>query len=115
MFIRPILHSAACSGMTGVGTPELAAAVSNSGGLGIIAIHNAGSPEEGRKWIRRLKTLTDKPFGVNLTILPSMGAPPPYVRSNAMQETNYYDIAIMVDYMSLTIVDFFAFLSISPE
>ena len=65
-------------GMTGVGTPELAAAVSNAGGLGIVAIHNAGSPEEGRKWIRRLRTLTSKPFGVNLTILPSMGKPPPY-------------------------------------
>mmetsp|Transcript_38224 Transcript_38224/g.41444 ORF Transcript_38224/g.41444 Transcript_38224/m.41444 type:complete len:335 (-) Transcript_38224:71-1075(-) len=66
-------------GMTGIGTPEMAAAVSNSGGLGIIAIHNAGSPEEGRKWIRRLRKLTkSKPFGVNLTILPSIGAPPPY-------------------------------------
>lgn len=65
-------------GMTGVGTPELAAAVSNAGGLGIIAIHNAGSPEGGRLWIRRLKALTAKPFGVNLTILPSMGPPPPY-------------------------------------
>jgi nitronate monooxygenase len=66
-------------GMTGVGTPELAAAVSNAGGLGMIAIHNAGSPEQGRQWIRRLRSLTDKPFGVNLTILPSMGSPPPYM------------------------------------
>jgi len=65
-------------GMTGIGTPEMAAAVSNSGGLGIMAIHNAGSPEEGRKWIRSLRKLTSKPFGVNLTILPSIGAPPPY-------------------------------------
>jgi NAD(P)H-dependent flavin oxidoreductase YrpB (nitropropane dioxygenase family) len=67
-------------GMTGVGTPELAAAVSNAGGLGMIAIHNAGSPEEGRKWIRQLQQLTNgKPYGVNLTILPSMGPPPPYM------------------------------------
>ena len=66
-------------GMTGVGTPELAAAVSNAGGLGIIAIHNAGSPEAGRLWIRRVRSLTDKPFGVNLTILPTMGpSSPPY-------------------------------------
>ena len=71
---RPIIMG----GMTGVGTPELAAAVSNAGGLGIMAIHNAGSPEQGREWIRHLKTLTSKPFGVNLTILPSMGPPPPY-------------------------------------
>ena len=62
----------------GVGTPELAAAVSNAGGLGLIAIHNAGSPEQGREWIRQLKKLTKKPFGVNLTILPTMGPPPPY-------------------------------------
>lgn len=73
-----IEHPVILGGMTGVGTPELAAAVSNAGGLGIIAIHNAGSPENGREWIRRTRTLTSKPFGVNLTILPSMGPPPPY-------------------------------------
>lgn len=73
-----IQHPIIMGGMTGTGTCELAAAVSNAGGLGIIAIHNAGSPEQGRQWIRRLRTLTDKPFGVNLTILPSMGPPPPY-------------------------------------
>jgi len=73
-----IEHPILMGGMTGVGTPELTAAVSNGGGLGIVAIHNAGSPEKGREWIRRLKKLTDKPFGVNLTILPSMGPPPPY-------------------------------------
>jgi nitronate monooxygenase len=73
-----IEHPVLMGGMTGVGTPELAAAVSNAGGLGIMAIHNAGTPEQGREWIRRLQSLTDKPFGVNLTILPSMGPPPPY-------------------------------------
>lgn len=73
-----IQHPVVMGGMTGVGTPELAAAVSNAGGLGIFAIHNAGTPENGRKWISRMKTLTDKPFGVNLTILPTMGPPPPY-------------------------------------
>lgn len=65
-------------GMTGVGTPELAAAVSNAGGLGIFCAHNAGSPEGCREWIKKMKTLTDKPWGVNMTILPSMGPPPPY-------------------------------------
>jgi NAD(P)H-dependent flavin oxidoreductase YrpB (nitropropane dioxygenase family) len=73
-----IEHPIILGGLTGAGTPELAAAVSNAGGLGIMAIHNAGSPEEGRMWIRRLCSLTNKPFGVNLTILPSMGPPPPY-------------------------------------
>lgn len=73
-----IEHPVIMGGMTGVGTPELAAAVSNAGGLGIFAIHNAGSPEAARTWIRRMRSLTNKPFGVNLTILPSMGPPPPY-------------------------------------
>lgn len=73
-----IEHPVVMGGMTGTGTPELAAAVSNAGGLGVLCAHNAGSPEGAREWIRRMKTLTDKPFGVNLTILPTMGAPPPY-------------------------------------
>jgi len=71
-------------GMTGVGTPELAATMSAAGGLGIFAIHNAGGAsdeemiENGRAWIRRAKDLCgDKPFGVNLTILPA-AKPPPY-------------------------------------
>jgi len=65
-------------GMTGTGTPELCAAVSNAGGLGIFAAHNAGSPEGCREWINRTRQLTNKPFGVNLTILPTIGKPPPY-------------------------------------
>lgn len=73
-----IEHPVIMGGMTGTGTPELAAAVSNAGGLGVIAIHNAGDPEKGREWIRKTRKLTSKPFGVNLTILPSMGPPPPY-------------------------------------
>ena len=71
-------------GMTGVGTPELAAKMSEAGGLGIFAIHNAGGAtdeemvENGRAWIRKAKQLCgDKPFGVNLTILPA-AKPPPY-------------------------------------
>ena len=71
-------HPVVMGGMTGVGTVELAAAVSNAGGLGMFAAHNAGSPEGCRQWIRRMRTLTSKPFGVNLTILPTMGTPPPY-------------------------------------
>mmetsp|Transcript_29740 Transcript_29740/g.69908 ORF Transcript_29740/g.69908 Transcript_29740/m.69908 type:complete len:333 (-) Transcript_29740:39-1037(-) len=73
-----IQHPIIMGGMTGVGTPELAAAVSNAGGLGIFAAHNAGSPEGCRSWIRRTARLTNRPFGVNLTILPTMGPPPPY-------------------------------------
>jgi len=65
-------------GMTGVGTPELAAAVSNAGGLGLFAAHNAGSPEGAREWIKKMATLTTNAWGVNLTILPTLGPPPPY-------------------------------------
>eukprot|EP01126_Amoeba_proteus_P027778 TRINITY_DN2750_c0_g2_i5.p1 TRINITY_DN2750_c0_g2~~TRINITY_DN2750_c0_g2_i5.p1 ORF type:complete len:195 (-),score=10.55 TRINITY_DN2750_c0_g2_i5:619-1203(-) len=74
-----ITHPVIMGGMTGVGTPELAAAVSKAGGLGIFAIHNAGSPENAREWIRQMKVLCpDQPFGCNLTILPTIGPPPPY-------------------------------------
>jgi NADH:quinone reductase (non-electrogenic) len=74
-----IQHPVVMGGLTGAGTPELAAAVSNAGGLGIFAVHNAGSPQNARQWIDRMKTLCpDKPWGVNLTILPTMGDPPPY-------------------------------------
>jgi NADH:quinone reductase (non-electrogenic) len=76
--ILGIEHPIIMGGMTGVGTIELAAAVSNAGGLGIFAAHNAGSPERCRQWIRQIRTLTRKPFGVNLTILPTLGTPPPY-------------------------------------
>ena len=71
-------HPIVVGGLTGVGTIELAAAVSNAGGLGIFTAHNAGSPEGARAAIRKLQTLTSKPFGVNLTILPTIGPPPPY-------------------------------------
>ena len=65
-------------GMTGIGTPESAGVVSNAGGLVIFAIHNAGSPEKGCLAIHHLTTPTSKPFDVNLTILLSMGSPPPF-------------------------------------
>jgi len=73
-------HPIIMGGMTGVGTVELAVAVSNAGGLGIFAAHNAGSPEGCRQWIRRMRSLLQPgaTFGVNLTILPTMGTPPPY-------------------------------------
>ncbi|MDP9142795.1 MAG: nitronate monooxygenase family protein [Pseudomonadota bacterium] len=64
-------------GMMWVGRAELAAAVSNAGGLGIITALTQPSPDALRAEIARCRTLTDKPFGVNLTILPSVN-PPPY-------------------------------------
>lgn len=60
-----------------VGRAELAAAVSNAGGLGILTALTQPTPDELRREIARCRMLTDKPFGVNLTILPSTN-PPPY-------------------------------------
>ncbi|MGH8370913.1 MAG: NAD(P)H-dependent flavin oxidoreductase, partial [Gammaproteobacteria bacterium] len=64
-------------GMMWVGRAELAAAVSNAGGLGIITALTQPTPEALREEIARCRALTNKPFGVNLTILPSVN-PPPY-------------------------------------
>jgi len=61
-------------GMMWAGTAELAAAVSNAGGLGIIASGNFPTPSEMRAEIRRLKSLTDKPFGVNVSVTPTFRA-----------------------------------------
>jgi len=57
------------AGMGGASTPALAAAVSNAGGLGILGAA-ACSPDELREWIRKTRSLTDKPFGVD-TLLPA--------------------------------------------
>ena len=64
-------------GMMWVGRAELAAAVSNAGGLGIVTALTQPTPENLAKEIVRCREMTDKPFGVNLTILPS-AKPPPY-------------------------------------
>src|SRR5947207_677044 len=66
-----------CGGMTRVGKAELIAAVANAGALGFITAHSAGKPEDLAKAIAHCRELTDKPFGVNLTILPSI-TPIPY-------------------------------------
>lgn len=69
-------------GMMHVGTADLASAVSNAGGLGIITALIFPEPEGLRKEIRRCRTLTKKPFGVNLTLLPALSPPdyPAYAR-----------------------------------
>lgn len=70
---RPIVQG----GMMWVGRAELASAVSNAGGLGIITALTQPTPDDLRREIDRCRTMTGKPFGVNLTILPSV-SPPPY-------------------------------------
>jgi NAD(P)H-dependent flavin oxidoreductase YrpB (nitropropane dioxygenase family) len=64
-------------GMQWLGLAELASAVSNAGGLGILTALTQPTPQALRDEIERCRALTDQPFGVNLTILPSI-APPPY-------------------------------------
>jgi len=64
-------------GMQWVGKADLAAAVSNAGGLGILTALTQPSPADLAREIGRTREMTDKPFGVNLTILPTI-KPPPY-------------------------------------
>jgi NADH:quinone reductase (non-electrogenic) len=71
-----IQHPIIQGGMHFVGFAELAAAVSNAGGLGIITGLTQKTPELLAKEIARCRDMTDKPFGVNLTFLPSFTAPP---------------------------------------
>ena len=71
-----IEHPIIQGGMHYVGFAELAAAVSNAGGLGIITGLTQKTPEDLAKEIARCREMTDKPFGVNLTFLPAFTSPP---------------------------------------
>eukprot|EP00729_Bicosta_minor_P025693 gene25693-10910_t len=64
-----IEHPIVCGGMTATGSAELAAAVSNAGGLGMLTCLHCRTPEALDTEIARMRTMTGKPFGVNLTIL----------------------------------------------
>jgi nitronate monooxygenase len=72
-----IEHPIIQGGMHYVGFAEMAAAVSNAGGLGIITGLTLGTPEGLANEIARCRDMTDKPFGVNLTLLPAV-TPPDY-------------------------------------
>jgi len=78
-----IEHPIIQGGMHFVGFAELAAAVSNAGGLGIITALTQQTPELLAKEIARCRAMTDKPFGVNLTFLPAFAKPPypEYIRA----------------------------------
>ena len=71
-----IQHPIIQGGMHYVGFAELASAVSNAGGLGIITGLTQKTPDLLAKEIARCRGMTDKPFGVNLTFLPAFTAPP---------------------------------------
>ena len=72
-----IEHPIVQGGMQWVGYAEMAAPVSNAGGLGLLTALTQPTPEALAKEIQRTRDMTDKPFGVNLTILPAI-KPPPY-------------------------------------
>ena len=76
---RPIIQG----GMHYVGFAELAAAVSNAGGLGMITGLTQKTPEDLAREIARCRNMTDKPFGVNLTFLPTVTTPdyPGYIQA----------------------------------
>ena len=71
-------HPIAQGGMQWVGTAELVAAVADAGALGFLTALTQPTPEALVKEIARTRDMTDRPFGVNLTILPTIN-PPPYV------------------------------------
>ncbi len=72
-----IKHPIVQGGMQNVGKAELVAAVANAGALGFITALTQPTPEHLAKEIKRTREMTDKPFGVNLTILPTI-TPVPY-------------------------------------
>ena len=72
-----VQHPVVQGGMQWVGRAELVAAVANAGGLGFLTGLTQPTPEDLTKEIARTRSMTDKPFGVNITILPTL-KPVPY-------------------------------------
>lgn len=72
-----IEHPIVCGGMTGIGTAELIAPIAEAGALAFLTALTQPTPEALAKEIARVREMTDKPFGVNLTILPTV-QPVPY-------------------------------------
>ena len=70
-----IEHPIVQGGMQWVGTAEMASAVSNAGGLGILTALTQPSPEALSAEIARCRTMTSKPFGVNITVFPTINSP----------------------------------------
>ncbi|MCB8901498.1 MULTISPECIES: nitronate monooxygenase family protein [unclassified Streptomyces] len=75
-------HPVVCGGMTGVGTAELISAVAEAGALGFLTALTQPTPEALAREIARCREMTDKPFGINLTILPTL-KPVPYAEYRA--------------------------------
>lgn len=80
-----IEHPVMCGGMMWLAKPELCAAISNAGGLGNLTAGNYVSGEEFREAVARTRRLTDKPFCVNITLMPS-------VRITKELHQRYFDV-----------------------
>jgi nitronate monooxygenase len=89
-----IEHPIVCGGMTGTGTVELTAAISETGCLGMLTALNFGTPEGLTKAIADTRALTSKPFGVNLTILPALV--PPDVRMPFSCCASYFTVLLLL-------------------
>jgi NAD(P)H-dependent flavin oxidoreductase YrpB (nitropropane dioxygenase family) len=71
-----IRHPILCGGMTGLGTSQLISAVANAGALGFLTALTQPTPEDLVREIARTRELTDQPFGINLTLLPTISPVP---------------------------------------
>jgi len=82
-----IEHPIVQGGMQSVGTAQMASAVSNAGGLGILTALTQPSPEALRDEIEKCRSMTDKPFGVNLTVFPTINSPDYNAYADAIVES----------------------------
>jgi nitronate monooxygenase len=70
-----IEHPILCGGMQWISRAEIVAAVGNAGGIGFITAESLETPEDLREEIKKIRDLTDKPFGINLSMVPEFGLP----------------------------------------
>ena len=70
-----IEHPIICGGMQWISRAEIVAAVGNAGGIGFITAESLEAPEDLREEIKKTRDLTDKPFGINLSMVPEFGLP----------------------------------------
>ena len=70
-----IEHPIICGGMQWISRAEIVAEVGNAGGIGFITAESLETPEDLREEIKKVRDLTDKPFGINLSMIPELGPP----------------------------------------
>lgn len=70
-----IEHPILCGGMQWISRAEIVATVGNAGGIGFITAESLETPEDLREEIKKIRDLTDKPFGINLSMIPEFGMP----------------------------------------